>query len=136
VATDRAQALAETASAQAVGKRSPTRGVRRVTALAVLSVGREWSENRKSKEDYYMPFFEPLEKLDPKNVDLERARKSLREELEAIDFYQERIDATDDASLKRLLQHNMNEEKEHVAMLVEWLRKNDPLQDRVFMEHD
>ena len=83
-----------------------------------------------------MPFFEPLEKLDPKNVDLERARKSLREELEAIDFYQERIDATDDASLKRLLQHNMNEEKEHVAMLVEWLRKNDPLQDRVFMEHD
>jgi len=83
-----------------------------------------------------MPFFEPLEKLDPKNVDLERARKSLREELEAIDFYQERIDATGDASLKRLLQHNMNEEKEHVAMLVEWLKENDPVQDRVFKEHD
>ena len=71
-----------------------------------------------------MPFFEPLEKLDPKHVDLERARKSLREELEAIDFYQERIDATEDASLKQLLAHNMNEEKEHAAMLVEWLRKN------------
>ena len=53
-----------------------------------------------------MPFFEPLEKLDPKHIDLERARKSLREELEAIDFYQERIDATDDASLKHLLEHN------------------------------
>ena len=56
--------------------------------------------------------------------------------LEAIDFYQERIDATEDASLKKLLEHNMNEEKEHVAMLVEWLRKNDPTQDKVFKEHD
>jgi len=83
-----------------------------------------------------MPFFEPLEKLDPKHVDLERARKSLREELEAIDFYQERIDATEDASLKQLLAHNMNEEKEHVAMLVEWLRKNDSTQDKMFKEHD
>ena len=83
-----------------------------------------------------MPFFEPLEKLDPKNVDLERARKSLREELEAIDFYQERIDATQDASLKHLLEHNMNEEKEHAAMLIEWLRKNDTVQDRMFKEHD
>jgi hypothetical protein len=83
-----------------------------------------------------MPFFEPLEKLDPKHVDLERGRKSLREELEAIDFYQERIDATEDTSLKKLLEHNMNEEKEHVAMLVEWLRKNDPTQDKVFKEHD
>jgi hypothetical protein len=88
-----------------------------------------------NKEDS-MPFFEPLEKLDPKHVDLERARKSLREELEAIDFYQERIDATQDTSLKKLLDHNMNEEKEHVAMLVEWLRKNDPTQDKVFKEHD
>jgi hypothetical protein len=83
-----------------------------------------------------MPFFEPLDKLDPKHVDLERVRKSLREELEAIDFYQERIDATQDASLKKLLEHNMNEEKEHVAMLTEWIRKNDPTQDKVFKEHD
>ena len=83
-----------------------------------------------------MPFFELLEKLDPKHVDLERVRKYLREELEAIDFYQERIDATEDVSLKKLLEHNMNEEKEHVAMLVEWLRKNDPTQDKVFKEHD
>jgi len=83
-----------------------------------------------------MPFFELLEKLDPKHVDLERVRKYLREELEAIDFYQERIDATEDVSLKKLLEHNMNEEKEHVAMLVEWLRKNDSTQDKVFKEHD
>ena len=83
-----------------------------------------------------MPFFEPLEKLHPKNVNLERARKSLREELEAIDFYQERIDATKDVSLKHILQHNMDEEKEHAAMLIEWLRNNDPIQNRVFEEHD
>ncbi len=83
-----------------------------------------------------MPVFGPLEKLATKHVDLERARKSLREELEAIDFYQERIDATEHASLKKLLEHNMNEEKEHVAMLVEWLRENDPTQDRVFKKHD
>jgi hypothetical protein len=83
-----------------------------------------------------MPFFEQLEKLDPKHVDLERARKSLREELEAIDFYQERIDATDDESLKKILAHNMNEEKEHAAMLMEWIRKNDPVQNKVFEEHD
>ena len=83
-----------------------------------------------------MPFFESLETIDPKHVNLERARKSLREELEAIDFYQERIDAAEDASLKKLLEHNMKEEKEHVAMLMEWLRKNDQTQDKVFKEHD
>ena len=74
--------------------------------------------------------------MTPKHIDLERARKSLREELEAIDFYQERIDATEDASLKKLLAHNMNEEKEHAAMLMQWIRKNDPTQDKVFKEHD
>ena len=83
-----------------------------------------------------MPFFEPLEKLNPKHVDLERARKSLREELEAIDFYQERIDATHDKTLKKILVHNMNEEKEHTAMLIEWIRKNDSVQDKVFEDHD
>jgi len=76
------------------------------------------------------------EKMDSKHVDLERARKSLREELEAVDFYQERVDATGDESLKKLLAHNMNEEKEHAAMLIEWIRKNDPVQDKMFDEHD
>ncbi len=83
-----------------------------------------------------MPFYEPLEKMDPKHLELERVRKSLREELEAIDYYQERIDATADESLRKILEHNMNEEKEHAAMLIEWLRKNDPVQDQVFKKHD
>lgn len=68
--------------------------------------------------------------------ELEFARISLREELEATDHYQARIDASSDESLKKLLQHNMDEEKEHIAMLVEWLRKNDPTQEKMFNEHD
>jgi hypothetical protein len=83
-----------------------------------------------------MPFFELADKIEPKHLDLERARQSLWEELEAINYYQERIDATRDESLKRILEHNMNEEKEHAAMLMEWIRRNDSLQDRAFKEHD
>jgi len=64
------------------------------------------------------------------------ARQSLIEELDAINKYQARIDATNDGSLKKVLQHNMDEEKEHTAMLVEWLRKKDPTQDKMFEEHD
>ena len=83
-----------------------------------------------------MPYQEPFEKLDSKHMDLDRARTSLKEELEAINWYQERIDVSSDESLKKVLQHNMDEEKEHVAMLVEWLRQNDPTQDEKFKEHD
>ena len=64
------------------------------------------------------------------------ARQSLIEELGAVTNYQARIDAAQDEDLKKLLQHNMDEEKEHVAMLVEWLRKTDPVQDKMFKEHD
>jgi len=67
---------------------------------------------------------------------LERARQSLVEELEAINWYQERVEVTRDAELKKILEHNRDEEKEHAAMLMEWIRKNDPEQDRVFKEHD
>ena len=64
------------------------------------------------------------------------ARESLREELDAINRYEDRIAKTSDISLKKVLQHNSDEEKEHVAMLVEWLRKHDTKQDRMFEEHD
>ena len=70
------------------------------------------------------------------NSDLEKARQSLVEELEAINWYQERIDNTKNEELKKVLEHNRDEEKEHTAMLMEWIRKNDPEQDRVFKEHD
>ena len=83
-----------------------------------------------------MPKYEYLEKLSEKTKNLERARQSLIEELEAINWYEQRIELTKDESLKKILQHNMDEEKEHVAMLMEWLRKNDSTQDKMFEEHD
>jgi uncharacterized protein len=52
------------------------------------------------------------------------------EELEAIDWYAQRIDATDDAELRKVLEHNRDEEKEHAAMVLEWLRRSDPVLDR------
>lgn len=79
---------------------------------------------------------EGRDKLTEETKDLERARKSLMEELEAINWYQERIDTTKNAELKKILEHNRDEEKEHVVMLVEWIRKNDATQDKVFGEHD
>ena len=79
---------------------------------------------------------EGRETLSEETKNLERARKSLCEELEAINWYQERIEATKDAELQKILEHNRDEEKEHAAMLMEWIRKNDPEQDRVFKEHD
>ena len=69
-------------------------------------------------------------------LDLERARQSLMEELEAVNWYQERIENCKDPELKKILEHNRDEEKEHVAMLMEWIRKADPTQDKMFSEHD
>ena len=83
-----------------------------------------------------MPSYEDRTKLKPETLDQERASQSLREELEAIDWYQERIDATQNNELRRMLEHNRDEEKEHAAMLIEWLRKNDSVFDRQFEEHD
>ena len=71
-----------------------------------------------------------------KSKDLEFARLSLIEELDAINKYQFRIENTKNESLKKILKHNRDEEKEHVAMLVEWIRENDPEQDKMFDEHD
>jgi ferritin-like protein len=51
------------------------------------------------------------------------------EELEAIDWYDQRVDATDDESLAEILAHNRDEEKEHAAMTLEWLRRRDPVLD-------
>ncbi len=73
---------------------------------------------------------------DIEKSDLEKARQSLIEELEAINWYERRIEETKDDELKKLLEHNRDEEKEHVAMLTEWIRKHDSEQDKAFKEHD
>lgn len=68
---------------------------------------------------------EERSKLSEKTLDLKRAIDSLKEELEAVDWYNQRVDACTDENLKKILVHNANEEKEHAAMLIEWLRQND-----------
>jgi ferritin-like protein len=62
-------------------------------------------------------------------VDRHRAIVSIMEELEAVDWYDQRADATHDADLAEVLAHNRDEEKEHAAMTLEWLRRRDPAWD-------
>jgi hypothetical protein len=70
-------------------------------------------------------YHESPEKLSNKTLELHRAINSLIEELEAINWYQQRIDATEDEGLREILAHNRDEEKEHAAMILEWIRRND-----------
>ena len=70
--------------------------------------------------------------MGPEVVNRHRVIVSIMEELEAVDWYDQRVAATDDESLAAVLAHNRDEEKEHAAMALEWLRRNDPSWDRVF----
>ena len=70
------------------------------------------------------------------STDLRKARQSLIEEFEAINWYETRMESVLDKELKRILEHNRDEEKEHAAMLMEWIRKNDSEQEKAFKEHD
>lgn len=74
-----------------------------------------------SSEEYH----EPLSSLDEETLDMHRALMSLIEELEAVDWYQQRVAATGNEELRRILAHNRDEEKEHAAMVLEWLRRHD-----------
>ncbi len=74
--------------------------------------------------------------LSEETINLEMARQSLIEEFQAINWYQERIEYTNDEELKRILGHNRDEEKEHAAMLMEYIRKHDKVQDDKFLHHD
>ena len=69
---------------------------------------------------------EPAEKLKPETIDIHRAIVSLMEELEAIDWYRQRVDAAGDPELSAVLAHNMNEEIEHASMTLEWIRRRVP----------
>jgi uncharacterized protein len=75
-------------------------------------------------------FHESEERLRPQTKDYHRAIVSLMEELEAVDWYNQRIDASEDQDLQAILAHNRDEEKEHAAMMLEWLRRRDPELDR------
>ena len=69
---------------------------------------------------------EPYDKLSPETLDTHRALASLMEELEAIDWYRQRMEVCGDEHLKAILEHNMNEEIEHASMVLEWLRRRVP----------
>jgi len=73
---------------------------------------------------------EDAKKIGDAVIDRHRAITSLMEELEAIDWYDQRVHASDDPTLQEVLAHNRDEEKEHAAMVLEWLRRHDPVLDK------
>jgi hypothetical protein len=75
-----------------------------------------------SSEGYH----EPVEELSQATRDMHRAILSLMEELEAVDWYAQRAEACKDPELRAILEHNRDEEKEHAAMVLEWIRRRDP----------
>lgn len=80
-------------------------------------------------------YHEPIEQLSIQTRDMHRAIISLMEELEAVDWYNQRIDAAQDTALKEILAHNRDEEKEHAAMLIEWIRRKDPTFDKELKDY-
>lgn len=86
-------------------------------------------------------YHEPTGELSAKTRDYVRALNSLKEEIEAVDWYQQRVDAASDEQLKGILAHNRDEEIEHACMTIEWLRRNmpgwdDELRTYLFTEGD
>lgn len=77
----------------------------------------------------------PYEKLSRKTLNMHYAITSLMEELEAVDWYRQRADDCDDQSLKAILLHNAREELEHAAMVLEWMRRNDPETEEQLREY-
>jgi ferritin-like protein len=72
-------------------------------------------------------FHESTEVLKAETMDRHRAIVSIMEELEAVEWYDQRVDAATDDELRAVLAHNRDEEKEHAAMTLEWLRRHDPV---------
>ena len=86
-------------------------------------------------------YHEPPSELSNETRDFIRALVSLREEIEAIDWYQQRLTVTNDSQLKKILKHNQKEEMEHACMALEWLRRNmdgwdEKLRKYLFTEKD
>ena len=90
-----------------------------------------------SSEGYH----EPIEELSDESREMHRAIASLMEELEAVDWYQQRVDACKDPELKAILAHNRDEEIEHASMVLEWIRRRNKvfdheLRDNLFSDKD
>lgn len=86
-----------------------------------------------------MSYQESASDLSDEVKDMHRAIESLKEELEAVDWYNQRVDVCKDDDLQAILAHNRDEEKEHASMILEWIRRKDPtfnkeLKDYLFTE--
>ncbi|WP_341877838.1 ferritin-like domain-containing protein [Defluviitalea saccharophila] len=77
-----------------------------------------------------MDYHEPVELLDEKARDIARVLHSLKEEVEAVNWYHQRVSASKDPQVKAILAHNRDEEIEHAVMAIEWLRRNLPAWDK------
>ena len=84
-----------------------------------------------SNEGYH----EPIGELTDETRDMHRAITSLMEELEAVDWYNQRVDACKNEELKAILAHNRDEEKEDAAMVLEWIRRQDPRFDKELKDY-
>ncbi|MCF8331682.1 MAG: ferritin-like domain-containing protein [Bacteroidales bacterium] len=71
-------------------------------------------------------YHEPAEELSIQARNYSRALNSLKEEIEAVDWYHQRVDLTEDEELSEIMAHNRDEEIEHACMTLEWLRRNMP----------
>jgi ferritin-like protein len=80
-------------------------------------------------------YHEPLDELSDETRNMHRAIISLMEELEAVDWYNQRVDACTDDELKAILAHNRDEEKEHASMVLEWIRRKDPAFDKQLKDY-
>ena len=80
-------------------------------------------------------YHEAVEQLSAETRDMRRAIVSLMEELEAVDWYNQRVDACGDPDLRAILAHNRDEEKEHAAMVLEWIRRRDPRFDKELRDY-
>ncbi len=80
-------------------------------------------------------YHEPVSELSAKTRDYHRALRSLMEELEAIDWYNQRVDVCNDEELKKILIHNQEEGVEHAAMVIEWLRRQDSVFEKELKEY-
>jgi uncharacterized protein len=80
-------------------------------------------------------YHEPFDQLDDETRDMHRAIISLMEELEAVDWYNQRVTACKDEELRAVLIHNRDEEKEHAAMALEWIRRRDPVFDKELRDY-
>lgn len=80
-------------------------------------------------------YHEPINELSTATRDMHQAIVSLMEEFEAVDWYNQRVDTCKDPALKAILAHNRDEEKEHAAMILEWIRRQDPTLDKELKDY-